>query len=105
MSESCPSIQAFFDEPTHSVSYLVGDPATRRAAVIDPVLDYDAGSGEVDTSSVEAIMDAAEVGGLTIERVLETHAHADHLSGAPLIKQRTGALIGIGEAGAEKVPW
>ncbi|MCW8309561.1 MBL fold metallo-hydrolase [Acidiphilium sp. PA] len=97
MSESCPSIQAFFDEPTRTVSYLVGDPATRRAAVIDPVLDYDAGSGEVDTSSVEAIMDAAEVGGLTIERVLETHAHADHLSGAPLIKQRTGALIGIGE--------
>ncbi|MCW8309223.1 MBL fold metallo-hydrolase [Acidiphilium sp. PA] len=97
MSESRPSIQAFFDEPTHTVSYLVADPATRRAAVIDPVLDYDAGSGEVDTSSVEAIMDAAEAGGLTIERVLETHVHADHLSGAPFIKQRTGALIGIGE--------
>ena len=97
MSDASPSIQAFFDEPTHTVSYLVADPATRRAAVIDPVLDYDAGSGEVDTSSVEAILNAADAGGLIIERVMETHAHADHLSGAPFIKQRTGARIGIGE--------
>ncbi len=97
MIEARPSIQAFFDEPTHTVSYLVTDPATHRAAVIDPVLDYDPGSGEVDTGSVEAILHAAEAAGLTIERVLETHAHADHLSGAPFIKARTGALVGIGE--------
>ena len=97
MIEARPSIQAFFDQPTHTVSYLVADPATHRAAVIDPVLDYDPGTGEVDTGSVEAIMRAAEAAGLTIERVLETHAHADHLSGAPFIKARTDALIGIGE--------
>ena len=97
MIETRLSIQAFFDEPTHTVSYLVADPATRRAAVIDPVLDYDPGTGEVDTNSVEAILRAAEADGHSIERVLETHAHADHLSGAPFIKRRTGALIGIGE--------
>ena len=97
MREAHPLIQAFFDEPTHTVSYLVADPATQRAAVIDPVLDYDAGSGEVDTGSVEAILSVAGAGGFTIELILETHAHADHLSGAPFIKQRTGARIGIGE--------
>ena len=90
-------IRAFFDEPTHTVSYLVADPETRRAAVIDPVLDYDAGAGEVDTRSVAAILAAAEADGLAIDWVLETHAHADHLSGAPFIAARTGAKIGIGE--------
>ncbi len=92
-----PLIRAFFDEPTRTVSYLVADPATRRAAVIDPVLDYDSGSGEVDTRSIEAILRAAEADGLAIDWALETHAHADHLSGAPFIKARTGAAIGIGE--------
>ncbi|MHB1302315.1 MAG: MBL fold metallo-hydrolase [Acidiphilium sp.] len=97
MTETAALIRAFFDEATHTVSYLVADPATHRAAVIDPVLDYDAGTGEVDTRSVEAILHAAEAEGLTIERALETHAHADHLSGAPFIKMHTGARIGIGE--------
>jgi glyoxylase-like metal-dependent hydrolase (beta-lactamase superfamily II) len=92
-----PIIRGFFDEPTNTVSYLVSDPETRRAAVIDPVHDFDMASGEVDTRSVDAILDAAAADGLTIEWVLETHAHADHLSGAPPIKQRTGARIGIGE--------
>jgi glyoxylase-like metal-dependent hydrolase (beta-lactamase superfamily II) len=92
-----PLIRAFFDEPTNTVSYLVADPTTRRAAVIDPVLDYDMASGEVDTRSVQAILAAAEEQGLSVEWVLETHAHADHLSGAPFIKARTGARIGIGE--------
>lgn len=90
-------ISAFFDEPTNTVSYLVVDPATRRAAVIDPVLDYDPGAGEVDTRSVEAILAAAKTQNVSIDWVLETHVHADHLSGAPLIKERTGARIGIGE--------
>jgi len=92
-----PIIQAFFDEPTNTISYLVTDPATHVAAVIDPVLDYDHNGGIVDTRSVEAIMQAAEKGGSRIEWVLETHAHADHLSGAPYIKARTGAKVGIGE--------
>lgn len=94
---SRPIIRSFFDEPTNTVSYLVGDPATKRAAIIDPVLDYDHSSGEADTRSVEAILKAAEDAGNTIEWVLETHAHADHLSGAPFIKAKTGAKIGIGE--------
>lgn len=91
-----PIIEAFFDEPTNTISYLVADPATRVAAVIDPVLDFDLSSGEVDTASVERILAAAEEKGWRIAMVLETHAHADHLSAAPYIKARTGAWIGIG---------
>lgn len=92
-----PNIRAFFDEPTNTVSYLVADPATRKAAIIDPVFDYDHNSGTVDTRSVEAMLTAAGEAGYTVEWALETHAHADHLSGAPYIKARTGAKIGIGE--------
>jgi glyoxylase-like metal-dependent hydrolase (beta-lactamase superfamily II) len=92
-----PIIQAFFDEPTNTISYLVTDPATSRSAVIDPVLDYDHNGGTVDTRSVTAIMKAAEKANYKIEWVLETHAHADHLSGAPYIKAKTGAKVGIGE--------
>jgi glyoxylase-like metal-dependent hydrolase (beta-lactamase superfamily II) len=92
-----PVIRAFFDEPTHTVSYLVADPATRQAAVIDPVLDYDESSGEVDTRSVEAILKSAAEQRLDVVWALETHAHADHLSGAPYVKAKTGARIGIGE--------
>jgi glyoxylase-like metal-dependent hydrolase (beta-lactamase superfamily II) len=92
-----PNIEAFFDEPTFTVSYLVGDPQTSQAVVIDPVLDFDPASGKADGRSAQRILDAAEAGGWTIAMVMETHAHADHLSAAPLIKARTGALIGIGE--------
>jgi glyoxylase-like metal-dependent hydrolase (beta-lactamase superfamily II) len=92
-----PTIRAFFDEPTNTISYLVADPATKRAAIVDPVLDYDHASGKASTKSADAILAAAEADGLTIDWVLETHAHADHLSGAPYIKLRTGAKVGIGE--------
>ena len=90
-------IRAFFDELTNTVSYLVADPVTRKAAVIDPVLDYDHNAGEVDTRSVEAILRAADEAGYQVIWALETHAHADHLSGSPYIKAKTGAKIGIGE--------
>ena len=90
-------IQAFFDEPTNTISYLVWDAATKRGAVIDPVLDFDEAAGEVDVRSVEAILAAAAAAGVKIEWALETHVHADHLSGAPYIKRKTGARIGIGE--------
>jgi len=90
-------IQAFFDEATFTVSYLVWDPATRQAAIIDPVLDYDHPSGKASTESADRILHAASEAGLRIVWVLETHAHADHLSAAPHIKQRTGARIAIGE--------
>jgi len=91
-----PSVSAFFDKATNTVSYLVADPATRRAAVIDPVLDYDAASGEVDTRSVDALLAAASEASLAIDWVLETHIHADHLSGACVVAARTGARVGIG---------
>ena len=94
---SKPVIEAYFDEPTNTVSYLVSDPETMKAMVIDPVLDYDHKGGTVDTASVERILSDARERGLTIEWALETHAHADHLSGAPYIKARTGARVGIGE--------
>ena len=93
---AAPDIIAFFDEATNSVSYLVSDSASRTAAIIDPVLDFDAASGRVETRSADKILSAAENGGLTIAWVLETHAHADHLSAAALIRERTGAKVGIG---------
>ena len=91
-----PEVRGFFDEQTNTITYLVWDPASRQAAVIDPVLDYDPAAGTVDTSSAQRVLDAAEEQGLAITHVLETHAHADHLSAAPLFKARTGAKIGIG---------
>lgn len=94
---SDPVIHAFFNEPTNTVSYLVGDPTSGTAAVVDPVLDYDANDGTVDTGSAETILAQADKLGWRITLVLETHAHADHLSAAPLFKTRTGAKIGIGE--------
>lgn len=96
-SEKTPAIQAFFDEPTNTVSYLVYDPATKQGAVIDPVLDYDFRSGKVNYTSADAILARAQELGVTIGQVLETHAHADHLSGAPYIKLKTGATVSIGE--------
>ena len=92
-----PVIRGFFDEPTNTISYLVADPATGKAAIIDPVFDYDHTVASVDTRSVRAMLEAANQAGYQVEWVLETHAHADHLSGAPYIKAKTGAKIGIGE--------
>ncbi len=94
---STPQIKAFFDEPTNTVSYLVWDPQTNKAAVIDPVLDYDHKSGKASTRSADAILAEAAEMGLEIVWVLESHAHADHLSGAPYIKIKTGAKVAIGE--------
>ncbi len=92
-----PEIRAFFDEPTNTISYLVWDPATKIGAVIDPVLNFDHRSGKATVESADAILAAAKDGGIDIRWVLETHAHADHLSSAPYIKLKTGAKVGIGE--------
>jgi len=92
-----PAIRAFFDEPTNTVSYLVWDAAAKAGAVIDPVLDYDHRSGKAAVKSATAILDTARAEGVEIAWVLETHAHADHLTAAPFIKTRTGAKVGIGE--------
>jgi glyoxylase-like metal-dependent hydrolase (beta-lactamase superfamily II) len=92
-----PQIRAFFHEPTFTVSYLVWDHACKRAAVIDSVLDFDQKSGRTGTASAQAILDCAQREGVTIAWILETHAHADHLSAAPFLKHATGAAIVIGE--------
>ena len=89
-------IRAFFDEPTNTVSYLIWDRDNREAAVVDPVLDWNNRNGTVDTRSADAILAVAKEAGLAIRLVLETHAHADHLTAAPYIKAHTGARIGIG---------
>ena len=92
-----PEIRAFFDEPTNTVSYLVWDAQTMAGAVVDPVLDYDFRSGKANVKSADAILAEAQKLGVKIGQVLETHAHADHLSGAPYIKLKTGAKVSIGE--------
>lgn len=91
------AIRAFFDELTNTISYLVWDRETMKAAVIDPVLDFDHRSGKVWTDSIEKVLSAVREEGVEVEWILETHAHADHLSGARHIKRATGAPIGIGE--------
>ena len=91
-----PTVRAFFDRATNTISYLVSDPAAGAAVVIDPVLDYDAAAVRTSTASADAILAAAADQGLRIERVLETHAHADHLSAAHYIREKTGARIGVG---------
>ena len=91
-----PLIRAFFNEPTNTITYLIADPRTGEAAVIDPVLDFDVASATVDTESAVEVLMAAAAEDWRIVAVLETHVHADHLSAAPLFKARTGAWIGIG---------
>src|SRR4029078_3092245 len=86
-------IKAFFDDPTNMVSYLVWDPATKEGAVIDPVLDFGHRSGDATVESADKILTEAKSFGVTIKQILETHAHADLLSGAPYIKLKTGALV------------
>ena len=92
-----PIIHAFFDVPTHTVTYLVIDPATHSAAVIDPVFDYDHASGKSSVESADKVLAKAAQEGCKVELILETHVHADHLSGAPYIKLKTGAAVVIGE--------
>jgi glyoxylase-like metal-dependent hydrolase (beta-lactamase superfamily II) len=92
-----PALHAWFDEATNTVTYVVWDPATRRAAIIDPVLDYDHRSGRASHRAADALLGYIADHGLTVDWILETHAHADHLSAAPYLKERTGAPIGIGE--------
>lgn len=94
---TAPEIRAFFDDATNTISYLVWDPASKRAAVIDPVLDYDFKTGKATTRAADCVLTAAKAEGLTIDWALETHVHADHLSGAPYVKLKTGAKVGIGE--------
>ncbi|MEQ7154025.1 MBL fold metallo-hydrolase [Brevundimonas aurifodinae] len=92
-----PVVEGFFDPATHTVTYLVSDPATRQAAIIDPVLDYDPAAARTSTRSIDAVMAALKNQGLTLAMVLETHAHADHLTAAHHLRETEGAPIGIGQ--------
>lgn len=95
---STPEVKAFFDEATFTVSYVVSDPATAKAAIIDPVLDYDAASGRTSTASADQLIAYINDGGLSVDWILETHVHADHLSGAPYLKEKLGGKTAIGSS-------
>ena len=94
---SLPDVVAFFDEATFTVSYLVTDPETGRAAAIDPVLDFDSASGRTSTRSADALLAYLSEHRLTLDWLLETHVHADHLSGAHYLQRKTGAKTAIGK--------
>ena len=89
--------RAFFDPQTWTVTYVVWDPATRRAAVIDPVLDYDFKSGHTGTTSADQVLACVAENALHVDWILETHAHADHLSGARYLQRHVGGKVAIGE--------
>ncbi|MDE2487811.1 MAG: MBL fold metallo-hydrolase [Alphaproteobacteria bacterium] len=93
-----PTVQTFFDPATSTASYLVFVPATRDAAIVDPVLDYEPKAARISTCSADAILAAASDQHLALRFVLETHAHADHLSAADYLRRKTGAKIVIGAA-------
>ena len=91
-----PIVRTFFDEATFTATHVVHDPATRRAAIIDSVLDFDQPSGRTSHASADAIVEYVTRGDLTVEWQIETHAHADHLSAAPYLQERLGGRIVIG---------
>lgn len=97
-SAAAPFVTTFFDEATFTATHVVHDPATLRAAVIDPVLDFDQASGRTSHASADRVIAHVEAHGLTVDWLLETHAHADHLSAAPYLKERLGGQIVIGAA-------
>jgi glyoxylase-like metal-dependent hydrolase (beta-lactamase superfamily II) len=92
-----PDVTAFFHAASHTFSYVVADPATRRAVVIDAVLDYDAASGRSGHPSADALVAFVRAQELTVDWIIETHVHADHLSAAPYVQAQLGGQIGIGE--------
>ena len=91
-----PDVKGFFDPATFTITYVVSDPATKIAAIIDPVLDYDPKSGRTKTLSADELIAFVKAHDLNIEWIIETHAHADHVTAAPYLKQQLGGLIGIG---------
>jgi glyoxylase-like metal-dependent hydrolase (beta-lactamase superfamily II) len=91
-----PQVRTFFDELTFTATHVVHDLETRSAAIIDSVLDFDQPSGRTSTTTADEIIDYVRAQGLTIEWILETHAHADHLSAAPYLQEKLGGRIAIG---------
>lgn len=91
-----PKVEAFFDEATFTITYVVSDPDERNCAIIDSVLDYDPKSGRTGTGSADRVIEFVHGQRLTVDWILETHAHADHLTAAPYLKDRLGGSIAIG---------
>jgi glyoxylase-like metal-dependent hydrolase (beta-lactamase superfamily II) len=92
-----PKVAAFFDPETNTISYVVKDPASSSCAVIDSVMDIDYAAGRISYKSADTIIDYIRLNQLKVEWLIETHAHADHLSAAPYIQQKLGGKLGIGE--------
>lgn len=92
-----PIVTAFFDDLTNTVTYVVADPETKACAVVDSVLDYEAASGGTQTTSADAVIAHIKAHNLTVEYILETHAHADHFSAAPYLQDKLGGVIAIGQ--------
>ncbi|MGH1367355.1 MAG: MBL fold metallo-hydrolase [Maritimibacter sp.] len=92
-----PEVKAFFDPATHTISYVVKDPASTACAVIDSVMDIDYAAGRITHENADEIIAYIAQNNLTLEWLIETHVHADHLSAAPYIQQRLGGKIGIGD--------
>jgi len=91
-----PGVSAFFDEQTNTVTYVLKDPSGNTCAIIDPVLDFDQASGRTSTASADRVLDFIHDKGLQVAWILETHAHADHLSAAAYLKPKTGGRTGTG---------
>ena len=92
-----PDVKAFFDEDTNTFSYVVRDPASKACAVIDSVMDIDYAAGRITPGGADKIIAHIEAEGLTLEWLIETHVHADHLSAAPYIQEKLGGKVGIGD--------
>jgi glyoxylase-like metal-dependent hydrolase (beta-lactamase superfamily II) len=96
-----PDVIGFYHEATGSIAYLIADPATGRAAIIDPVLDFNLRAGRVSTSFADGMLEAVASRKLTVEWILDTHPHADHFSAAAYMKGKFGAPMAIGEKVAD----
>ena len=92
-----PTIAGFFDEATNTITYVVSDPATGEAAIIDSVLDFEAASGRTSNGSADRIIEYVKTNDLTVTWLIETHAHADHISAAPYLQERLGGKLAIGK--------
>ncbi len=91
-----PEVAAFFDEATNTISYIVKDPASNACAIIDSVMDIDYAAGRITFDHADTLIAEVQSRGLTLEWIIETHVHADHLSAAPYIQERLGGKIGVG---------
>ena len=96
-ASKAPEVKAFFDNDSNTVSYVVTDPATKKAAIIDPVMDFDYASGTISYDHADMIIEYVTTQKLDVEWLIETHVHADHLSAAPYIQQKLGGKLGISD--------